>query len=151
MWSLLGWLSATLKNISGSPKEQKPCHSLYTTVHIVNGTTNKLLKMDTYHQSKSHFSLPGKKSVQIWQDLGRSPSITLHVKFRALTCIDYIICIPEVISVENITSRLVAQAFEDGWLSRYPVISRCLYDNGNKFLGLEFIFMLQRNKIKSVP
>ena len=70
--------------------------------------------------------------------------------FRALTCVDSIIGLPEVIPVDNATSLTVAQAFEDNWLSRYPAPLRCFHDNGNEFLGPAFSFMLQRNKIKSV-
>ena len=72
-------------------------------------------------------------------------------QFRALTCIDTIIGLPEVIPVDNATSRTVASAFEDNWLSRYPTPVRCLHDNGNEFLGPVFSSMLTRNRIKSVP
>ena len=34
-------------------------------------------------------------------------------QFRALTCIDSIIGLPEVVPVDNVTSLSVAQAFED--------------------------------------
>ena len=46
-------------------------------------------------------------------------------QFRALTCIDLNIGLPEVIPVDNTTSVKVAQAFEDNWLSRYPAPQRC--------------------------
>ena len=72
-------------------------------------------------------------------------------QFRALTCIDTIIGLPEVIPVDNATSRSVATALEENWLSRYPAPVRCLHDNGNGFLGPAFSSMLTRNKIKSAP
>ncbi len=72
-------------------------------------------------------------------------------QFRALTCIDSIICLPEIIPVDSATSQTVAHAFEDAWLSRYPAPQRCLHDNGNEFLGPEFSAMLTKNNIKSVP
>ena len=72
-------------------------------------------------------------------------------KFRALTCIDSIIGLPEVVPVDNVTSLSVAQAFKDNWPSRYPAPLRCIHDNGNEFLGPAFSQMLQRNIIKSVP
>ncbi len=71
--------------------------------------------------------------------------------FRALTCIDPIINLPEIIPINNATSREVANAFEDHWLSRYPLPQRYIHDNGNEFLGWEFTFMLKKNNIKSVP
>ena len=72
-------------------------------------------------------------------------------QFRALTCIDTVIGLPEIIPVDNTTSLSVAQAFEDNWLSQYPAPLRCIHDNGNEFLGPAFSQMLQRNRIKSVP
>ena len=71
--------------------------------------------------------------------------------FRALTCIDSVISLPEVIPVDRATSRTVAEAFEDHWLSRYPFPIRCIHDNGNEFLGPEFTCMLKKNNIQSVP
>ena len=71
--------------------------------------------------------------------------------FRALTCIDTLIGLPEIAPVDNATSRIVASAFEHTWLSRYPAPVRCIHDNGNKFLGPAFSLMLARNGIKSVP
>ena len=72
-------------------------------------------------------------------------------QFHAFTCIDPVIFLPEVIPVSSTSSKTVAEAFEDGWLSRYPTSTRCIYDNGNEFLGPAFTQMLQRNMIKSVP
>ena len=41
--------------------------------------------------------------------------------FRALTCIGSVIVLIEVIPMDNATANTVAQAFEDSWLSRYPL------------------------------
>ena len=38
-------------------------------------------------------------------------------EFRALTCVDLVIGLPEVIPVDNVTSAVVSQAFENNWLS----------------------------------
>ena len=59
-------------------------------------------------------------------------------QFHALTCIDPVICLHEVIPVTSASSKTVAEAFEDGWLSQYPTPTRCIHDNGNKFLGPAF-------------
>ena len=72
-------------------------------------------------------------------------------QFRAVTCIDSIINLPEVIRVDNAKSKTVANAFEDGWLSRYHKPRKYIHDNGNEFLGPEFMSMLAKNNIKSVP
>ena len=67
------------------------------------------------------------------------------------TFVDSVICLPEIVPVDNATSRTVAEAFEDAWLSRYLTPGRCLHDNGNEFLGYEFSTILLKNNIKSVP
>ena len=72
-------------------------------------------------------------------------------QFRAVTCIAAIINLPEVIPVDNAKSKTVVNAFEDGWLSRYPRPRKCVHDNGNGFLGPEFLEMLSKNNIQSVP
>ena len=59
-------------------------------------------------------------------------------QFRAVTCIDSVINLPEDIPVEDAKSRTVAIAFEGHWLSRYPRPRRYVHDNGNEFLGQEF-------------
>ena len=72
-------------------------------------------------------------------------------QFRALTCIDTLIGLPEIVPVENATSRTVASAFKHAWLSRYRAPVRYIHDTGNEFLGPAFSLMLARNGIKSVP
>ena len=62
--------------------------------------------------------------------------------FGALTCIDSIIGLPEVVPVDNATSLSVAQAFEVNCLSRYPAPLRCIHNNGNDFMGSAFSLML---------
>ena len=59
-------------------------------------------------------------------------------QFRAVTCIDAIVNLPEVIPVEDTKSKTVAQAFEDNWLIRYPRPRSCIHDNDNEFIGPEF-------------
>ena len=71
-------------------------------------------------------------------------------QFRALTCIDTISSLSEIVRVENATSRTIVSAFENNWLSRYPAPVRCLHDNGNEILGPAFSLMLAKSRIKSV-
>ena len=98
------------------------------------------------------------KNIQPWEevhvDMIGPWRITINAfeyEFRALTCIDSVIGLPEIIPVENATSSVVVQAFENNWLSRYPSPSKCVHDNGNEFLGPAFSNMLRNNNIKSVP
>ena len=51
----------------------------------------------------------------------------------------------------NKTSRHIAMHFENTWLSRYPWPLRCVRDQGKEFIGFEFLNMLRRNNIQSVP
>ena len=94
------------------------------------------------HWDEVHIDLIGPWKVSINQ---------FEYEFRALTYVDSMIGLPEVIPTDNATSTTVAQAFEDNWLSRYPSPTRCVHDNGNELLGPAFSTMLKRNKIKSVP
>ena len=75
----------------------------------------------------------------------------LEYQFRAVTCIDAVIGLPEVIPVEDEKSSTVANDFENNWLSQYPRPRHCVHDNGNEFLGHEFGQMLTRNNIQAVP
>ena len=47
-------------------------------------------------------------------------------QFNAVTCIDAVVYLPEVIPVDNARSTTVANAFEDNWLSCYPRPRRCV-------------------------
>ena len=69
---------------------------------------------------------------------------------RALTWIDAVIALPEVIPVDNVAANTVAQTFEDSWLSRYPLPKKCIHDNGNGFLNTQFVAILQSNNINSI-
>ena len=60
-------------------------------------------------------------------------------QFGAVTCIDAIIKLPEVIPVDNERSQTVSNAFEDHWLNRYSKPRKCIHDNGNEFIGPEFL------------
>ena len=71
----------------------------------------------------------------------------LEYQFRAVTCIDAVIDLPEVIPVEDDKSKIVANTFEDTWLSRYSSPRQCIHDNGNEFVGPEFWQILKQGII----
>lgn len=60
------------------------------------------------------------------------------IEFDALTCIDPVTNLVELIRVNNKTAYHVAEQFENVWLSRYPRPNRCIHDNGGEFVGWEF-------------
>ena len=53
--------------------------------------------------------------------------------------------------MDNAKSKTVADAFKDGWLSRYPRPTKCIHANSNEFLGPKCMEMLAKNNIQSVP
>lgn len=50
-------------------------------------------------------------------------------KFRALTCIDPVTNLVELIQITNKTMKYVAEQLENSWLSRYTRPNRCVHDN----------------------
>ena len=74
-----------------------------------------------------------------------------HIEFNALTCIDPVTNLVEIIRIENKSAAHVSEQFENLWLSRYPRPNRCIHDNGGEFIGWEFQQKLQQHGIKDVP
>ena len=115
-------------------------------------------KYKVHHKPYGHLPPKNVSHVQLWEEvhvdmIGQWKVIVNNFEYqlRAVTCIDSIINLPEVIPVDNDKSKTVANAFDDGWLSRYPKPRKCIHDNGNEFLGPEFMGMLTKNSIQSVP
>jgi len=74
-----------------------------------------------------------------------------EVEFNALTCIDPVTNLVELIRVQNKTADHVQQQFQNSWLARYPWPKKCVHDNGGEFIGWEFQHMLQHAKIQDSP
>ena len=74
-----------------------------------------------------------------------------ELSVNALTIIDTVSNLTELIRLENKTAAHVAMKFENEWLARYPRPNRCIHDNGKEFIGAPFIAMLARNGIEDVP
>lgn len=72
-------------------------------------------------------------------------------EFLALTSIDRVTGLPELIRIDNKTSQHVADKFNESWLSRYPRPFACCHDNGGEFTGWEFQQLLSNFGIKDVP
>ena len=73
------------------------------------------------------------------------------MEFKALTCIDMISNLVEIIRIRNKTSRHVAEQFANCWLSRYPRPNKCIFDRGGEFIGPEFQSLLDQAGIKPKP
>jgi hypothetical protein len=70
------------------------------------------------------------------------------VEFRALTIIDLVTNLVELVRINSKKSRDVTFAFVNTWLARYPKPVSCIYDQGTEFTGYEFQDMLERTDIE---
>jgi len=71
--------------------------------------------------------------------------------FNALTCIDPVTNLVELIRINNKSSQHISEQFANVWLARYPSPNRCIHDNGGEFIGHEFQTLLTQNTIIDVP
>ena len=80
---------------------------------------------------------------------------TIHLNgrdlsFKALTTIDNVSTLCEIVRVNDGTSIEAGNKFESSWLQRYPRPDRCIHDNGSEF-AYGFLRILQLYNIKNVP
>ena len=75
--------------------------------------------------------------------------ILQELVFHALTCIDMVTNLPEVICIENKTSAHTSILFENHWLARYPCPPWCIHYKGGEFTGVPLLRMLTVNGIKN--
>ena len=73
------------------------------------------------------------------------------LEFNALTCIDPVTNLVEMVRIDNKTSRHIADKFANLWLARYPRPNKCIHDNGGEFIGMEFQELLQQAGVKDGP
>jgi hypothetical protein len=73
------------------------------------------------------------------------------MSFHALTIIDLVTNLVEIVRLDNKTSDHVAMHFVNTWLARYPKPVSCVHDQGGEFIGWGFQAMLDRYDIKSRP
>ena len=71
--------------------------------------------------------------------------------FMALTIIDTVTNLCEIALIRDKTSSHVGLLFENTWLARYPMPLKCIYDQGNEFLGPGFQRVLSRHNIQRSP
>jgi transposase InsO family protein len=73
----------------------------------------------------------------------------VETHFMALTIIDNVTNLVEMVRIDNKTSEHVALQFRNTWLARYPLPKHCLHDQGGEFIGWPFQTTLTNNGIKS--
>ena len=59
-------------------------------------------------------------------------------KFHALTAIDIVTNLVEIVKLDNKTSEHVTRKVDQVWISRYPWTDRCVHDNGGEFTRWDF-------------
>ncbi len=69
-------------------------------------------------------------------------------EFSALTVIDTVTNLVELIRVNNKTSETIARKYAQCWLSHYPWPQRCVHDPGTEFVGPKFQTLLENCRIK---
>jgi hypothetical protein len=74
-----------------------------------------------------------------------------HEKFYALTIIDMVTNLTEIVRLFNRTSAHAATVFTNTWLARYPKPTTCIYDQGSEFIGWAFQNMLEQYDIQRRP
>jgi len=57
----------------------------------------------------------------------------------------------EIIRLDNKTAAHAGQQFNNAWLSRYPLPSHCIYDQGTEFVGYAFQQVLANHGIQRHP
>jgi hypothetical protein len=68
--------------------------------------------------------------------------------FDALTCIDPVTNIIEIICMESKMAEYIAMTMENNWLDCYPQLQRCVHSNGPEFVGFKFKAMLYQNGVQ---
>ncbi len=69
-------------------------------------------------------------------------------EFNALTIIDAVSNLVELVRIDKKTSAHVARKYAQVWLSRYPWPECYVHNNGGEFVGPEFQILLQGCRIK---
>ena len=67
--------------------------------------------------------------------------------FNALTCIDTVTKIVEIIHIRCKNSSHIAQQFANCWLFRFPKPNYCIHESGGEFIGHEFKDLLTQDGI----
>ena len=74
-----------------------------------------------------------------------------ELEFKALTIMDTVTNLLEIVRIDNKTSENITQLFANTWLSRYPWPAQVIHNNGGKFIGHKFQDMLRTLGITAKP
>lgn len=112
-------------------------------------------------QGSGYGELPPREAIMMpWQEVHvdlirpwivKVDNVDHEIKFQALTCVDPVTNIVEMVRIDNKTAEHIAQQFQNLWLCRYPRPLWCIHDNGGEFIGWEFQRLLYKAKIEDAP
>ncbi len=71
-------------------------------------------------------------------------------EFSALTAIDTVTDLVELIRVDDKTLEIIARKYVQCWLLCYPWPQKCMHDPGTEFVGPEFQTLLENCCIKDM-
>ncbi len=71
-------------------------------------------------------------------------------EFEALTVIDTVTNLVEIIRIDDKRSKTVVRKFAQCWPMHYPWPQHCIHDPGTEFTGPEFQTLLQNCHIRDV-
>ena len=74
-----------------------------------------------------------------------------ELEFKALTIMDTVTNLLEIVLIDNKTSKNITQLFANMWLSMYLWPAHVTHDNGGEFIGHEFQEMLRTLGITAKP
>ena len=128
---------------------------LKTTVERVVSTCDTCQRQKQVLRGHGHVA-PREAHAHPWRDVAVDLigpwELTIQdqkVSFQALTIIDTVTNLVELIRIDNKTAAHVALCFENTWLARYPKPTKCIHDQGGEFMGYHFQQMLLRHSIRS--
>ena len=74
-----------------------------------------------------------------------------RMEFRALTIIDTVTNLVEIVRADDKRSETIARLFGNTWLSRYPRPMKVIHDQGGEFTGYAFQKVLTDHGIRPAP
>jgi hypothetical protein len=98
---------------------------------------------------------PRDAGLLLWSEVDMIDPWTIEVgdrteKFSALTIIDLVTNLVEIVRVTYKTSAAITAHFVNAWLACYLKPMSCIHDPGLEFIGWNFQEMLHRNKISNL-
>jgi len=138
-------LESTIRRHFWHPKLRETIRS-----HVENCSVCKeMRKAHPSHGQLAPRIVPSAPWTEVHVDL-IGPWEWMKSKIRAMTMIDPVTNLVEIVRVSSTKSDENARAFANTWLSRYPMPERVVSDGGPEFVGSEWEFMLMSRGIKRV-